>query len=192
MNYGSRPPQPVLIDTIFAVGRPDAALAQELGTQAIAFLGEKNTYLLIEGGDVLMQIATEVDGERIGSYVEPRALFLKDKTVWGSMMLSHFSVKNPEEAATLTRLGFAKGPMGNFERQVLVKGRIYPPLPLSDEQGQQFKRRRSIRFYDPPDSSSLPALNPALPAAIVADVATFPFQVIGLGVIAITIQGRKP
>src|SRR5690349_6423738 len=61
-----RPDSPIGNDTIIAAGRPDAALAQRLGTsEAVAFLGERNTYMLVKGGEELLQIATQLDGARV-------------------------------------------------------------------------------------------------------------------------------
>jgi hypothetical protein len=186
--------QPVLTDTILAVGEPDAALAQALGVpHAVAFLGEKNTYLLIEGGEILMQIAAELDGKRIALGNERRSLILKDGTVWGSLSLFFAPVRSPQETTKLTRLGFTPGALDGYQRRVSIKGRLYPALVFSDEQAQMLKQKRPIQFYVSEDSSPPPDLGPLYrPAAIAADVVTLPIQMIGLAAFAITIHGRRP
>ena len=187
--------EPVLSDTIFAIGLPDAALARELGVlYAVAFLGEKNTYLLTEGGEVLLQIATELGGKRMHvSATGSRGLYLKDQSVWGSLSIFFGPAESPDEITAVNRLGFA-GPEshGVYEKKILVNGILYPALVLSDEQGKKFKQKRKVTLYSPPDSTPPPSRAVLVrPAAIAADAVTLPVQLLGLGVIAIVLGDRR-
>ncbi len=183
---------PILTDTVFAVARPDAELAKTLGnSDAIAFLGKQNTYLLLEGGNKLMRIATELDGNRLTLVDMPRQLFLKDKTAWGRLSLN-YTVEQGTSAGTaeiekLQALGFTAGRNGSYRLEVKVKAALYPPVKVNDDQLQQFKRRRELKFFNPPDSSPPPDLDKllVLPLAIAVDAATMPVQLFGLGVIVL-------
>jgi len=187
--------EPVLSDTIFAIGLPDAALARELGVpHAVAFLGEKNTYLLTEGGEVLLQVATELDGKRMHvSATGSRGLYLKDQSVWGSLSIFFGPAESPNEITAINRLGFAgPGSFGVYEKKIRVKGMLYPAIVLSDEQGQKFKQKRKVSLYSPPDSTPPPSHAPLVrPAAIAADIVTLPIQLLGLGAIAIVLGDRR-
>ncbi len=189
-------------DTIFAVGRPDTALTQQLGVPvAVAFLGMKNTYMLLEGGEALIQIATELDGNRISLPNHPRELyvthrqelFIREKTVWGSLTVAYGSNKTyrPDELATLNKLGFVLG-QSAYEKTIPVKGVIYPPITLSAEQAQKLKIRRPVVFYDAADSEPLHvSTNKAKSTlALTADIVTMPIQFMGFVVWAMTLKGK--
>ncbi len=177
---------PILTDTIFALARPDDALAKKIGNDdSIAFIGKKNTYLLIEGGNQLMNIAKELNGDRL-TLDKSTQLFLKDKIAWGSLSLSYASKENisQDEAdiAKLQTLGFKADRSGVYRLKVKVKGAVYPAVSVSNDQLQQFKQSRALSFYNPPDSSPPPDLGKLveLPIAIAIDVATAPIQLFGL------------
>ena len=187
---------PILSDTIFAVGRLDAASAKVLEVpDAVAFLGTKNTYMVLEGGTGLMQAATELDGKRITLTYRSRTLFLKDKTIWGFLTLYYGTEEkqtySPDEIATLSKLGFVARSSGSFEKKIEVKGLLYPALALSEEQMQRFKVSRQIDLYNPPDSSPPPDFSRTLivPLAVAADIVTLPIQFIGFTVFVLTLRG---
>ena len=87
--------KPVLSDSIFALARPDEALAKKIkNTDAIAFLGKKHTYLLAEGGKELKNIADgKLDGNKLTLEAAPRQLFIKGKMIWGSVSLRYMPGK---------------------------------------------------------------------------------------------------
>jgi hypothetical protein len=153
---------PILSDTIFAIGRLDGESARTINApDAIAFLGTKNTYMVHEGGQALMQIAAELDGNRITLINPPHTLFLKDETVWGYLSLTYGpgdkQALSPVEIATLLKLGFAAGYLGShYRKDIYVKGVLFPALALSDQEMQRFKVNRQLDFYDPVPSSPPP------------------------------------
>src|SRR5262245_17197551 len=73
-------------DTIFAVAVFDEGLARRLNTKdGIAFLGERNTYLMVQGGAQLLRIAKEVDGNKLKLDPNQGHLYLDDKVAWGKL-----------------------------------------------------------------------------------------------------------
>lgn len=187
---------PVQSDTIFALGKPDAAAAQQMGApHAMAFLGKKNTYLLFSGGEELMQVANGLDGNLVSLGSQSGQLFLRDKKVWGTLTLTYGKggsyVPTPAEIATLTRLGFTQlGKSGVYRKSIAVNGVVYPALTLPEDQAQRFKVNRQLDFYNPPDSSPPPDFSKLIkvPVAIAVDVVTLPLQlaIAGLTVIVIS------
>ena len=188
--------KPVLTDTVFALGLPDKALSSKLGKEdAIAFLGRKKTYLLVEGGSILAGIAHELDGDKVILENGPRELFLKDKTVWGQLSLRYV----PGEGGTLTEeerrklelLGFGNDGSGTYRLLLAVQGVAHPPLKVGKDQlPGQFKESREIAFFNPPDSKPPPDLTKVItvPLAIAVDVAATPIYLLGFVVLVISLN----
>ncbi|MCP4702806.1 MAG: hypothetical protein GY862_38995 [Gammaproteobacteria bacterium] len=179
-----------LTDEIVAIGRPDAALAQELGQRnVVAFLGVKNTYMLFKGGAELEWIVRSgLNPERIKlDATQSRNLFIKDKQVWGHLRLTYgdrTGISFPEQQI-LGRQGFSATGGQFYQRKVYIEGLLYPPIKLSAEQ-DSLKIRRAIHLYK---TSSKPSKNYAaaalLPLAIATDVILTPVY-LGVGIVLLT------
>lgn len=194
--------RPVLSDEIVAIGRPDAEVAKSIGQpDAVAFLGQKNTYLVYKGGAELESIfKLKLDGKRlrIESVVNIRyadrssRLYLKDKQVWGNLVLAYVGDGNgitPEEQAELEKAGFNK--QGNdkyvrYDKSIAMEGVISPPVKLSDDQASQLAMHRPINFYNPGDAKPPANIGATLmiPVAVVADVILIPVY-LGVAVVAL-------
>lgn len=174
----------VLLDTVSALARPDAKLAKKIENEhAVAFLGEKHTYLLMEGGERLLRVADELDGERIVLEQRPRSLFIKGKTIWGDIALTY----QPDPQAgpadePLRALGFTAVTSGVYRLTIPVAGLLYPPMKISPEIAGHFKQSRTIAFFNPPDSRPPPDLAKVVivPLAIAVDIALTPVYIGGL------------
>lgn len=145
--------RPVLEDVVVALARPDAKLAKKIENEhAVAFLGKKHTYLLLEGGELLNRVADELDGERIVLEERPRSLFIKDTTIWGTITLTYktdSAVGSEEER--LRALGFTARSAGLYRREISVQGLLYPPMKISPEIAGNFKQSRAIALFNPPN-----------------------------------------
>jgi hypothetical protein len=192
--------KPILSDEIVAIGRPDAALAKELEQpNAVAFIGLKNTYLLYKGGEELERISQlKLEGRRMDiDATRSYKLYLKDKQVWGELVLSYGGGK-PIAAAEVVELekgGFALAPRSNgqlYQKKVNIEGVVYPALKLSDEQMSKLGARRAFNLYNPRDAKP-PMLGkilkaPLIAAGVVADIALIPVYAVGVGVTVIILS----
>jgi hypothetical protein len=184
---------PVLSDDILAIGRPDEAILKQMElSNTIAFIGEKNTYMLYLGGEELEQISNlKLDGKRM-TIASAQSLFLKDKQIWGEIEL-HYYVGNKEvsavEMAELNMGGFAPdqrpGKKGYFRTTVRIEGVVYPAIKIPDEQISKLNIRRNFNLYNPREASP-PILGkilkvPIVATGIVADMMLVPVYM-GMGV----------
>ena len=178
--------KPILTDSIFALGRPNEAMARKIGnTNAIAFLGKQHTYLLVEGGTQLNNITRELEGVALTLGDARGQLFLKQKTVWGRVSL-HFT---PEKGITppgvttnkLLAMGFKADRRGAYSLTVPVKGVVCPPAKLDKPLLNELSTVRTVAFFNPPDSSPPPDLEKFIivPLAVVLDLALTPVYLLG-------------
>lgn len=176
----------VLTDTILAYGVPGPELTKKIDNpQAMAFIGQQKTYLLVKGGDELMRIARELPPQHIVLFEDSRRLFLKDDATWGSLGIRYEhhppSPLSADEQARLTNLGFTKEPGVSYYKRVAVEGKVYPALAIPSNDPHQFTLSRKLVFRKPPIEGGHPNLaNLALlPASLAVDVVTAPLQLIG-------------
>ena len=184
---------PILTDTVFAMARPNEVMSKKIGaTNAVAFLGKKHTYLLVEGGDKLSQIARDFSGDSIR--LEPRSgqLYLKGKTVWGNLLLSCEVSRDAAQAATdeakLLAYGFTRnGKSRTYNLSVAVKGTVWPAAKLG-KGTPEFTKTREICFYRAPDAIRPPDFQSliTIPLAVVADVALTPVYIAGFVVLVLS------
>lgn len=176
--------RPVLTDTIFALGRADEKLARKIGNEhAVAFLGRRHTYLLLDGGEKLLRVAKELDGDRLELVAQPRSIFLSDKTLWGTITLAYQPVPGQASRAELLQdLGFMPVEEGSYRLSLPIQGVLYPPVKVGPELEGRFKQTRSIAFYNAPDSTPPPDLSKfvLVPLAVAVDVMLTPVYVGGL------------
>ncbi len=188
--------QPVLSDEIVAIGRPDAGLAKELDQpNTVAFIGLKNTYLLYKGGDELERIAQlKLEGRRLDiDAVRSFKLYLKDKQVWGELVLTYGGGKPiaAEEVAELERGGFTPLPRSNgafYQKKISIEGVLYPAIKLPDDQLAKLGTRRAFNLYNSRDSKPplLPKIlkSPLIAVGVAADIVLVPVY-LGVGVIVL-------
>ena len=184
--------QPSLTDTIFALAKPDDALAKKIGNQhAFAFLGKKHTYLLIEGGELLTRVAAELDGNKVVLDKRPKEVFLKGKTIWGTISLSYtLDQASPQaiaETSKLLALGFTPDDSGVYRLAIAAKGVTCPPAKVNEEVAGHFAQSREIAFYNAPDSRPPPDLGKLItvPLAVVVDVALTPVYLFGIVILVL-------
>jgi len=180
---GGSDPKLVLEDEVVAIGRPDAALAKKLGQEhVVAFIGLKKTYLLNKGGEDLERIAQlKLDGRRMEVHADEERLYLKDKQIWGDLVLVYGDPKpiSSEEQAELVKGGFSQdiGLKSIYSKRVHIEGVVCPAIKLSDEQMEKLTTHRNFKLYNPGDAkppvmSTILAKGVGAPLIIVAGVAT--------------------
>lgn len=184
----------VLNETILALGKPDENFAKQIANpNAVAFLGKNNTYLLVEGGARLMAFAQQLDSKRLSLVADSKALYLRDKAVWGTLRFTYSApvgeVLTVEEKQTLAKLNFTAQSSGMYATSVSVKGAVYPAVSLASSGLAQLHQSRDLVFHAPPTTETTPNLGSIalLPVAIVVDVVTAPLQFLGFGVLAISL-----
>lgn len=192
--------KPVLSDEIVAIGRPDAALGKSLGQDhVVAFIGLKNTYMLHKGGEELERISQlKLEGRHMKLDAEhSRRLFLKDKQVWGEMLLTYGADKTltQAEVAELEQGGFTPMPRSNgkvYQKKVAIEGVLYPAIKLSDAQLSKLGTRRPFNLYHSRDEKP-PLMGrvlkvPLVAAGVAADIALIPLYAVGVGLAVIIIS----
>ena len=188
-------PKLLLSDEIIAIGQPDATLASKLKQpEAIAFIGRKNTYMLFKGGKELQDISRlELDGKRMNiDSSRSRKLYLKDKMVWGELVLTYRLNKDDttNDQARLEKAGFTliSSPRNKVYRKRLhIEGITYPALNLPESQLDKLTTHRKISLYDPHNvEPSFDASKVVLvPLAIAVDVLLTPVYLFA-GVVLLT------
>ncbi|MDT8991191.1 hypothetical protein RQP54_09975 [Curvibacter sp. APW13] len=174
----------VLSDDILAFGRADEAMAKSMGkADVVAFLGAANTYLLVEGGSALLAM-TQLDPARLSLTPDNHRLYLKDKTVWGTLEFNYTSdaaTATDAEKALFKTLGFVRTTPQTVRRMVSIKGAVYPAIQLQGAAFTAMQKPRPLRFHAPPSTETKPNIGAMalLPAAIVVDVVTAPLQLLG-------------
>ncbi len=186
--------KPILTDSVFAIGKPDAAMAAKIGnTNAIAFLGKQHTYLLLEGGTQLNDVARTMEGIPLTLGDTRGQLFLKKKVIWGNVSLRHQPPrKTTPPELTVNRLlanGFKADRQGVYTLSIPVKGVVLPPAKTDKTPPEILMNPRSVAFYNPPDSSPPPNLEQLItvPLAVVLDIALTPVYLIGFVVLIISL-----
>lgn len=182
----------VLTDEIVAIGKPDATLTRELSQDdCIAFIGQKKTYLLNNGGKELWQIAQlKLDAARMETdAAESQELFLDENRVWGKLTVSYDGGKplSVEEESELLKAGFASDNSPNhpkYLKTITIAGWVYPAIKGLDEQMPKLKRARIIKFYANKYSGETVVAKivkaPLILVGVAVDTVLLPVYVIGL------------
>ncbi|PUE11090.1 hypothetical protein B9Z51_01840 [Limnohabitans sp. T6-5] len=184
----------VLTDDILAFGRPDETMAKAMGkAHAIAFLGKANTYLLVEGGETLLSL-TPLDPARLTLTPDNHRLHIQDKTIWGTLEFTYSTGKTPlsdTETAALKSLKFFRKTPDTLSLNVSIKGAVYPAISLQGTGFTEMQRARKLSFHAPSTTETKPDLSKIalLPVALVVDVITAPLQLLGAGVLLLS-MGR--
>lgn len=182
----------VLTDDIVAFGRPDEAMAKSMGkADAVAFLGTANTYLLVEGGDALLSM-TKLNAARLTLTPDNHRLFINDKTIWGTLEFNYASdasAVTEEEKAMFKALRFYRNSPKSVSRSVNIKGAVYPAIKLQGAAFTEMQKARKLNFRAPSTTETKPDVGKLalLPAAIVVDVVTAPLQLLGGGLLLLSL-----
>lgn len=185
----------VLTDTILGLGKLNPELAASVrNPDAVAFLGKAHSYFLAEGGRQLLNMAQQLDNDRLSieSDVQHR-LLLRDQTVWGFVVLRYEALpagapapRIEQERTLLRKLGFLPAGQGHYRAQVSVRGVMRPPLPLPATM-PALRRTPEIVFRAPPTVERTPNVDKfiLLPLAVTVDILAAPLYVAGLLVFGI-------
>lgn len=189
--------KPILTDEIVAIGRPDEGLAKEMGQDhVVAFIGLKNTYMLNKGGEELERITQlKLEGKRMDiDAARSYRLFLKDKQVWGELVLTYGggTPVAAAEQAELEKGGFIpvrRAKNIQYQKKISIEGMVYPAIKLSDAQMSKLGAHRAFNLYNPRDAKP-PVMgkilkSPLIVAGVVADIALIPVYVVGIGVVVV-------
>jgi hypothetical protein len=201
---------PEISDTIIALGQPDKAFLNNLGhPNTIVLLGIKRSYFLLNGGETIMQISKELNGNNIDidqhemrmnedhsivGYQKTHTMFFKDNKIWGSFTVSYHHDEgvqfSKEELSTLNKLEFIKSTTDKdtYTKKVNFEGVVGSKITIPDTQAQTMKKNRSISFYAPSSSTIVPTIGKyiVIPLAVVADAVTTPIAIVGLPIIMLT------
>lgn len=192
-TYSVKEGEVLLNDTIVALGKPDAALAQQIcNANAVAFFGKAHTYLLVEGGQALLEFSKRLDSDKLSLVPDSKTLFMKDQTVWGSVQFIYqgdaASPLSDGEKSQLKALGFTPMEGNAMRRHVSIKGAVYPAMKLQGAGPTPLHHQRALVLRAPPTTESKPNLSKyaVLPVALAVDVVTAPVQLLGLGVLLLS------
>jgi hypothetical protein len=201
---------PEISDTIIALGQPDKDFLNELGhPNTIVLLGIKRSYFLLKGGEIIMQISKELNGNYIDidqhemrmnadhsivGYQNTPTMFFKDNKIWGSFTISYHHDKgdqfSEEELATLNKLEFVKSTTDKdtYTKKVNFEGVVGNKITVPESQMQNMKKTRSISFFAPRRSTIIPTIGKysIIPLAVVADAVITPILIVGLPIIMLT------
>lgn len=192
-HYVSVEAKDLFTDDVLAFAIPDEKLAGKLGTRdAVAFLGKKQTYLLTQGGSILTNVAAQLDPDRLTVAAVSKKLFIKErrekidgasqkkKAVWGDLELSYELSASEDQARierqNLAALSFELKSGRSYYRQIGVNGVVHPPIKIAPAMADRLKVPRSITFYKPPKTYTVPAIEKAffVPLAVAVDVVLIP------------------
>lgn len=178
----------VLTDTIQALGKLNkSAMSNTQSNDPIVFLGAKNSYYLVRGGDQLFKFASHPDlkGVRFGIIPSNKSIFMSDGKVWGTIDVSYGDDGAPLSRAEIDALEsfrFSRTDRDtDFHKQVEFMGKIYPAVDLGQAGLKPLARTYSLSFYAPPSTVKKPDWDviALLPAALYLDYATAPVQLMG-------------
>lgn len=128
-------------------------------------------------------------GKRLEIDAASRKLYLKDKQVWGEILLTYaLGVEaTSTEQAELEKSGFSANGYKRYQRKIEVAGTITPAIKLTNEQLPKLTTIRPINFYNPRDVKPPDNIgaNLLIPVAIVADIALSPVYLAGFLVLLI-------
>lgn len=188
---------PFMEDDIVAIGR---VVSNESGANqeaSVAFLGKNSTYLVTEGGEDLLKIAKTPGSEMVIVKATPQSLFAKATTFWGKVDLITSPSLSVDDAQgpRLEAVGFTAVSTNNrnqYERSVMVKGVIAPPVSITQNAEMALSRARKVYFYHPKDEVAPPnhKKNILRPLAMVGDVVTAPAQILGAVTLLIIIESN--
>jgi hypothetical protein len=186
---------PVARDRLLAIGKVNQTTEAQIGGRgAIAFLGEKHTYLLTGGSEDLQAIVRSPIGAIVEIPSGPSDLFTADQKFWGHVPLRVAGDKDytAEQLAQLEALGFIKRSWKNgpFEKKLPIEGLILAPAKMPASALDQLSHPRPIEFYPPRDQVAPANLKKiaVVPLAVAVDTVTAPVQILGFTAVVIGIE----
>lgn len=184
------------VDTDFIVAFGKVAQGSE-HSDALVFVGLKNSYLVISGQDKILNILNNFSGNELTvNKNAPINFVIKEKkgqpaTLQGMLVFESAiasDIITAEQINKLIRLGFEPYGSESYQQKFAIEVAVYPSARNLEEITTKFHHTRQITLqrYHPP-GPTIP--NPAKilwPFAIAFDVVTFPVQAI---IIPIAAQG---
>lgn len=195
-DHGDFYSRAVLSDEIIAIGKPDAAMSKAMGKEhVVAFLGKENTYLLYKGGEELESISRlSLNAKRLEiDAIRTRALYVKDKQVWGDLVLTYGEGEeiSAAEQAELQKGGFSLVGLDRYkryQRKVGIEGTISPAIKISDDKKSKLTMHRAFNLYHPGDAK--PPMNVGatlmMPVAVAVDIVLTPVY-LGVGLVVLVL-----
>lgn len=191
-------PSPILFDdSIFAVGEISPSIKQKIGCKnASMFLGKKNSYLIFDGSERLIQIIKSINGQHLSIDQDDEKMYTKDKKIWGSIRLTYNNPQiSPDEESQLMSLGFQKPKSHNrlyqYETSIKITGSIQEAINVK-QPDSGFVKPRNFTFRKPAQSAIVPniKITALMPVAIAVDSATWPLQLLFVTIIDFTQKRR--
>lgn len=179
--------RPFKEDNIVAIGR---VVSNESGANqevSVAFLGKNPTYLVTEGGEDLLKIAKTPGAEMVIVKAMPQSLFANETAFWGKVDLMRPPSLSVDDVpgVRLVAAGFtavSTYQRNQYERSVLVKGMIAPPVSITQNAEVALSTARKVYFYHQKSEAAPPNHKKSIlrPLAVVSDVVTAPRRFWGL------------
>lgn len=195
----ARANEPIYQDAVLAVVRPDEATRDKSKNgHALVFVGEQYSYLILEGGDGLLEVRQRFGAGNVR--LEPGRFFVKDEDIWGEVALHVAATQEKpltdSELAALRRQGFAGDELNGMVRNFHVRGlrTKRSGIPADATRAPDVRREPVLRFYPPPDSAAagVGGYDALIPLALLVDVLTLPIQLLGFIVLLIVPGGNLP
>lgn len=176
-------------DAILGMGQPTGDNISEEARNFLALIGQKQTYLLIEGADDIKSIVKNLDGRLIGvnqdqEFIEMSLLQdSKDiQRVSGDVRITYNRPTDrltAQERKTLEQLKFTTVKDGQIhQRTVSIQAIVYPPAKNLQAIQSQFKQTRHVKFYQTEYKQKHNPLRAILlPLGVAFDVVTAPIQI---------------
>ena len=192
--------QVVAQDQIIAFGRPAQALPTTPNASMV-IVGEKNSYVLTEGGDRMVSLLSNLTPENINvqndmnfevpnnnGYFQGRVSlsYVKLKDEFDRADYQYFLENNGSDCSTQSdeRINAQR-----FCFNIPVKGSVYPPvsnLGVIQKQYRAFSKPYAVTFYTKTEQETHSGRGPnaaqklvLLPFALAFDVITYPIQALG-------------
>lgn len=196
----SRVNEPILKDTVVAIGKLDNNSSKRLGYESVIVLaGERKSYLFVEGGEKIVEIAQAFSTSSVldsNKFVLPKNynLLFDQDVIWGNVVfnytLSENNQRNEVEKQEIIKLGFKENYRNHFSITIPVKASAKPALQLNALSLPKLDIGRELLFYTPNgnyvEKPNLGAIV-SLPFTLTFDVITSPIQLVGGGILIFVI-----
>lgn len=176
-------------DAILGMGQPTGDNISEEARHFLALIGQKQTYLLIEGADEIKSIVKNLDGRLIGVNQDQESIEMSvfqdgkdNQRIAGDIRISYNKPTERltgQERQTLDQLKFKVTQDGQtYERYLSIQALVYPPAKNLQAISAQFKQTRHVTFYQTEYKQNHNPLRAVLlPLGVAFDVITAPIQI---------------
>lgn len=176
-------------DAILGMGQPSGDNISDEARNFLALIGQKQTYLLIEGADEIKAIVKNLDGRLVGVNQDQEFIEMsvaqdskEIQRVAGDVLITYNKPNDrltAQERKTLDQLKFITGEDGQMHRRHLyIQAIVYPPAKNLEAIQSQFKQTRHVQFYQTEYKQNHNPLRAILlPLGVAFDVITAPIQI---------------